>query len=118
VGPRDLALGQLGAVGGNFSAIGSFAARFPGLLPESFGVKMSLFTDFGVIGHVDTNDPTLRQCLATSCIKDNLAFRGSAGISVSWVSPFGPLNIDLGIPFAKTSYDREQIIHFSTGTGF
>jgi outer membrane protein insertion porin family len=117
VGPRDLALGQLGAVGGNFSAIGTFSARFPGLLPESFGVKMALFSDFGVIGHVDTI-PSLRVCAATSCIKDNLAFRGSAGVSMSWVSPFGPLNIDLGIPFAKTTYDREQIIHFSTGTGF
>ncbi|MBV9550899.1 MAG: outer membrane protein assembly factor BamA [Alphaproteobacteria bacterium] len=116
VGPRDLALGQLGAVGGNFSAIGTVAARLPGLLPESFGVNMSLFTDFGTIGHVDTI--TSRACTTTSCLRDNLAFRASAGVSVQWKSPFGPLNIDLGIPFVKAPYDREQIIHFSTGTGF
>jgi len=51
-------------------------------------------------------------------VKDNLAFRGSAGISVSWKSPFGPVQIDLGLPYAKTYYDRPQIIHFSTATGY
>ena len=39
-----------------------------------------------------------------TCIKDNLAFRASAGISVQWKSPFGPVQIDLGLPFVKTKY--------------
>ena len=116
VGPRDLALGRLGAVGGNFSAIGTFAARLPGIFPESFGVNLSLFSDFGTIGHLDTISS--RSCTPSSCVRDNLAFRASAGVSIQWKSPFGPLNIDLGIPFVKAPYDREQIIHFSTGTGF
>jgi len=116
VGPRDLALGRLGAIGGNFSAIGTFSARLPNLFPESFGVNMSLFSDFGTVGHVDTI--ASRACTLTSCVRDNLAFRASAGVSVQWKSPFGPLNIDLGLPFVKAPYDREQIIHFSTGTGF
>jgi outer membrane protein insertion porin family len=116
VGPRDLALGRLGAVGGNFSAIGTIAARLPGLVPDSFGLNLSLFTDFGTIGHLDTISS--RACTPSSCIRDNLAFRASAGVSIQWKSPFGPLNIDLGVPFVKTTYDREQIIHFSTGTGF
>jgi outer membrane protein insertion porin family len=116
VGPRDLALGQLGAVGANFAAIGTLSARLPGLLPESFGVNLALFTDFGTVGHLDSI--TSRACTPTSCVRDNLAFRASAGLSVQWNSPFGPLNVDLGIPFVKAPYDREQIIHFSTGTGF
>jgi outer membrane protein insertion porin family len=115
VGPRDLALGRLGAVGGNLSAIGTISARMPSLFPESFGLNMSLFSDFGTIGHVDS--VFSRACTATSCLRDNLAFRASAGVSVQWKSPFGPLNIDLGIPIVKAPYDREQIIHFSTGTG-
>ena len=116
VGPRDLALGRLGAVGGNFSAIGTLSARLPGLMPESFGVNLALFSDFGAVGHIDSI--STRACTPTSCLRDNLAFRASAGISVQWKSPFGPLNIDLGVPFVKAAYDREQIIHFSTGTGF
>jgi len=93
-----------------------FTARLPSLFPESFGVKMSLFSDFGTVGHLDTI--VSRSCTPSSCIRDNLAFRASAGVSIQWKSPFGPLNIDLGIPFVKSPYDREQIIHFSTGTGF
>ncbi len=53
-----------------------------------------------------------------TCVRDNLAFRASAGISVQWKSPFGPVQIDLGLPYIKTSYDRPQIIHFSTATGY
>jgi len=44
--------------------------------------------------------------------------RASAGLSVGWKSPFGPIQIDFGIPVVKTSYDRPQILHFTAGTGF
>jgi outer membrane protein insertion porin family len=74
---------------------------------------MSLFADFGTIGHVDS--VFSRACTAQSCLRDNLAFRASTGLSIQWKSPFGPLNIDLGIPIVKAPYDREQIIHFSQG---
>jgi len=43
--------------------------------------------------------------------------RASAGLAVAWKSPFGPITIDLGVPFLKTSYDKSQIIYFSAGTG-
>ena len=116
VGPRDIAVNQqVSAVGGNVSAIGTLTAQFPGLFPESFGVDVALFADFGTVGHLD-NIGT-RTCTVTSCLRDNLAFRASAGLSVKWVSPFGPLSVDFGIPIVKAPYDREQIIHFSTGTG-
>jgi NAD(P)H-dependent FMN reductase len=86
-------------------------------------VMLSLFTDFGTMGRLD-NLSGFRQCTgrqysgAGTCVKDNLAFRGSAGVSVTWKSPFGPVQIDLGLPYAKTAYDRPQIIHFSTATGY
>jgi outer membrane protein insertion porin family len=117
VGPRDVSQNeQVSAVGGNVSAIGTASLKFPSLFPESFGVNFGLFADFGTVGHLDTVFG--RTCTVSSCIRDNLAFRASAGLSVGWTSPFGPINIDVGIPLAKTPYDREQIIHFSTGTGF
>jgi outer membrane protein insertion porin family len=117
IGPRDLtAEGKTGAVGGNAYLIGTLAARLPSLLPESYGINLGLFTDFGTLGHLD--NIATRVCTVTSCVKDNLAFRASAGISVQWKSPFGPVQIDLGLPYVKTSYDKEQIIHFSTATGY
>ena len=124
VGPRDtVAPSNTGALGGTVRAIGTAQMRFPALLPESYGVGLSLFTDFGTMGRLD-NLSGFRQCTGArysgvgTCVKDNLAFRGSAGVSVSWKSPFGPVQIDLGLPYAKTAYDRPQIIHFSTATGY
>jgi outer membrane protein insertion porin family len=115
VGPRDIVVsGNQGAVGGNFFAIGTVQAKLPSFLPESYGIEMALFSDFGTVGHLDTALPT---CSLQSCIKDNLALRASAGLAIAWKSPFGPITIDLGIPFLKTSYDRTQIIYFSAGTG-
>jgi len=124
IGPRDIvAPSNTGALGGTVRAIGSAAMRFPSLLPESYGIGLSLFTDFGTMGRLDTLSGP-RICTGAqysgigTCVKDNLAFRGSAGISVQWKSPFGPVQIDLGLPYVKTSYDRPQIIHFSTATGY
>ncbi|HXS08284.1 MAG TPA: outer membrane protein assembly factor BamA [Rhizomicrobium sp.] len=116
IGPRDLdAPLNTGAIGGDVFAIGHLSARLPSLLPESYGVSIAAFTDFGTLGRVDN---VIRACTQTSCVKDNFAFRASAGLSFGWRSPFGPLQIDLGLPYVKTSYDRPQILHFSAGTGF
>ncbi len=123
VGARDIVSpNNYGALGGNAYAIGTLQARFPGLIPESYGINGGLFMDFGTLGHLD-NIGT-RTCTGAqfsgvgSCVKDNLAFRASAGISVQWKSPVGPVQIDLGLPIVKTFYDRPQIIHFSTATGY
>jgi outer membrane protein insertion porin family len=115
VGPRDtIVKGDSGAVGGNFFAIGSIQLKLPSILPESYGVETALFSDFGTVGHLDT---PIKTCTLVSCIKDNLAMRASAGLAVAWKSPFGPITIDLGVPFLKTNYDRTQLIYFSAGTG-
>ncbi|MBV9045598.1 MAG: outer membrane protein assembly factor BamA, partial [Alphaproteobacteria bacterium] len=115
IGPRDTVIqGNGGALGGNFYVIGTGQLKLPNLLPESYGVQMALFTDVGTLGHLDT---PIAACTAISCIRDNLAIRGSAGLAVAWKSPFGPITINFGIPFLKTSYDRPQIIYFSAGTG-
>ena len=122
IGPRDIdAPADQGALGGDVFAIGTLAARMPNLVPASWGVTLGVFTDFGTLGRVDNS---LRICTPNTttsqgtCDKDNLAFRASAGVSLGWQSPFGPLQIDLALPYFKTSYDRGQIIHLSTATGF
>jgi outer membrane protein insertion porin family len=115
IGPRDVDVtGDAGAVGGDFYAIGNAQLRLPGLVPQDYGMDFSLFSDFGTLGHLDRSQ---RICTTTSCIADNLAFRMSAGISVNWKSPFGPVQIDLGVPLLKTYYDKTEFIHFSAGTG-
>ncbi len=114
IGPRDTSYqGDYGALGGDFYAIGTAQARLPDILPSDYGMQFALFSDFGTLGHLDSPF----RGAAYPNIKDNLAFRASAGISVKWKSPFGPVQIDLGIPIAKAPYDKTQFIHFSAGTG-
>ena len=121
IGPRDTAVsGDAGAVGGDFFAIGTAEVRLPDILPADYGMKFSLFSDFGTLGHLDSGVPRFcgTQNGYTSCIKDNLALRMSAGVSIGWKSPFGPVQIDLGVPLLKAPYDKTEFIHFSAGTGY
>jgi outer membrane protein insertion porin family len=121
IGPRDIdAPADQGALGGNVYAIGTLAVRFPNLLPPSWGVNIGLFTDFGTLGKIDT---VIRACTPNTsisqgtCDKDNLALRASGGLSIGWQSPFGPIQVDLAVPYIKTPYDRPQVLHLSTATG-
>jgi outer membrane protein insertion porin family len=115
IGPRDLLTsGDYGAVGGDFYAVGSAQLRLPDYLPAEYGMKFALFSDFGTLGHTSGYS---RTCSSSMCIKDNLAFRASVGVTMSWKSPFGPVQISLGIPLAKAAYDKTEFIHFSAGTG-
>lgn len=115
IGPRDLVTsGDYGAVGGDFYAMGTAQLRLPDYLPAEYGMKFALFSDFGTLGHTSGYS---RTCSSSMCIQDNLAFRASAGITIAWKSPFGPVQISLGIPLAKAKYDKTEFIHFSAGTG-
>ena len=60
---------------------------FPRFVPESWGINLGVFTDFGTLGRVDN---IIRTCTPNTasgqgtCDKDNLAFRATAGISFQW----------------------------------
>jgi len=123
IGPRELHAGPQGAIGGEAFAIGTFDLRLPEFLPADYGVSASLFTDFGTLGHIESQPgiPTCTDLLNKQrkpCIVDNLALRASAGLAIGWKSPFGPVEIDVGLPFLRESYDKSQLIRFSTATGF
>lgn len=121
IGPRELHAGRNSALGGETFAIGTFDLRLPDVLPADYGISASLFTDFGTLGHI-ASQPGLQTCGRVArlvpCIEDDMAFRASGGLALGWKSPFGPLEVDFGLPFVKTSYDKSQIIRFSAGTGF
>jgi outer membrane protein insertion porin family len=50
--------------------------------------------------------------------EDSDAVRASAGVSLIWNSPFGPLRFDFAYPFLKQWYDRSQYFAFGGGTHF
>ncbi|MFC4351492.1 outer membrane protein assembly factor BamA [Fodinicurvata halophila] len=107
IGPRDDGSGD--PLGGNHFAKGTVEFIFPLGLPDEFDVRGRLFSDFGTVWGVDDD---------TDVIGDNRSIRVSVGPGVSWDSPLGLINIDLGFPIQKESYDETQIFNFSFGTQF
>jgi len=51
-------------------------------------------------------------------VQDDLGLRASAGLSVSWKSPLGPLRFDFSRIIKKDFYDRTELFRFSTATSF
>ena len=55
---------------------------------------------------------------AVSQVKDGLGLRASAGLSVGWDSPFGPIQFDFSQILRSEDYDRTETFRFSTSTRF
>jgi outer membrane protein insertion porin family len=120
IGPRDVTPGLGGeALGGKLYAVGAIEETFPNFLPEQYGIHTSAFTQFGALGLLDNVDKRQPGTLVSNpFVKDDVALRVSAGISIYWKSPLGPLRIDLAVPLVKQSYDKTQVFNFSTSTRF
>lgn len=125
------------SIGAKVYGIGTAEIKLPIPLPKEYGIRTSLFSDFGVVGLVDESNKVLNDNLdlwvnpdsgrlcavdpSASCIKpiqDDLALRVTAGVSVSWDSPFGPVRFDFAKVLRKEEYDRTEGFRFSAGTSF
>ena len=107
IGPRDAA--TLDALGGNTFATTSAQISFPLGFPAEFDVTGRTFIDAGTLTGLDETG---------AGILDNASVRASAGFGISYLSPFGPINIDFAVPFLKESYDNTETIRFTFGTRF
>ena len=47
-----------------------------------------------------------------------MLFRSSAGISIHWRSPMGPIRFDLSHIVGSEEYDKTENFRFSTSTQF
>ncbi len=145
IGPRDTSVtDQQDSLGGKAYVIGSAELTIPTFLPEQYGIKAALFSDVGTLGKLDRRDlvyhtgdvncvtPTLPDPTDASltipnlavpgtrntCIRDDLGLRASAGLSIFWKSPMGPIRFDFSQILAKESYDKTETFRFSTNTKF
>lgn len=107
IGPRDSKTDD--ALGGNMFYRGSVEGSFPVGLPKEMGIKGHLFTDFGSLMDIDEDGTDLLE-------EDSL--RASAGVGLSWRSPFGPIRVDLAVPYIKEDFDEEEYFRFDFGTRF
>ena len=123
------------SIGGNFIYTQSTELHFPLPLPADFGLTGRTFVDSGALSGLNVPPNAATSCLATSahihgrtvddhgdtitqCFYDNGGIRVSAGVGISWKSPFGLINIDFGIPLIKQPYDQTQVFKFGFGTRF
>ena len=116
MGPRDLATND--ALGGNFYAVGSVELTVPNGLPEQYGIRTSLFADVGTLGVLDDRYTLGTNGLPDTTIVDDLSLRASAGVSVHWRSPMGPIRFDFSQILSEEEYDRTETFRFSTSTQF
>jgi outer membrane protein insertion porin family len=107
VGPRDKETGDL--LGGLRYYKGTAELLFPSGLPNEFGLKWSVFTDFGSLWH--SGDPS-NDVLGTPAI------RVSAGFGLSWSTPLGPIRLDFAWHVVKQKQDATRVFLFSIGPRF
>lgn len=112
IGPRDVSTKD--ALGGNAYAIGTLELSLPNGLPEEYGIQTALFTDFGTTGVVDDVYKRYSNGSVNPNVRDDLSLRASAGLSIKWKSPMGPVQFDLSQILAKEDYDRTETFRFST----
>ena len=127
------------ALGGNAFALASTEVSFPLGISSLLG---SVFLEAGTVGLLDEADqfnvitgfaadgPSDLFTVGSSCegitvagvfcqrTEDGLDPRVTAGVSVFWESPFGPIRFDFTKPLVKQPFDDRKSFQFTTRTRF
>jgi outer membrane protein insertion porin family len=112
VGPHATSTGD--SLGGRFIWTDTSEVRFPLPVSKDLGLSGRFFVDVGALSGIN-------QLIVSGQrvpIIDDASPRVGTGFGISWKTPFGLLNIDLGIPVIKKAYDQTQIFRFGFGTRF
>ena len=128
-----------GALGGNAFALANAEVSFPLGIASLLG---SVFVEAGTVGLLDESDqfnvitgfadggPSDLFNVGDSCegimvagvfcerTEDGLDPRVTAGISIFWESPFGPIRFDFTKPIVQQPYDDRKSFQFTTRTRF
>ncbi len=91
------------AVGGSKKILGNAEILFPvpGMTNDK-SIRLSAFIDTGLVGEAYTFSE----------------LRASAGLGITWVSPFGPIKISVANAFRKQPGDTTQRLQFTFGQQF
>ena len=78
-------------------------------MPDDLGLSGLAFIDIGSIYNTNSSG---------SLVKDENTLRASAGVGLTWISPFGPVKFFLTRAILKENYDKKEIFRFSFGTTY
>jgi outer membrane protein insertion porin family len=109
IGPRDADTDD--ALGGEIFYASSLQLAFPLGLPQELDIRGRVFTDVG-------SSWQMAEQGNGDIVDDSSAPRLSVGTGLTWVSPFGPLGIDLGFALIKENFDETEILRLNFGTRF
>ena len=121
-GPRDTSTDS--ALGGTTFYGVTAEVRFPlPLVPDDLGMSGAFFVDAGTLFGTNKTTRALNGTIdpitnLPITIVDDASIRVSAGTSLLWNSPLGPLRADFGFAILKESYDKEQLFRFGASTKF
>ena len=93
------------ALGGDFKVSGGIELAIPTPFTQGSGSRIALFVD---VGNVYENYKAF----------DASLLRASAGLSITWQAPVGPIIMNFAVPLREEYGDRTQNIQFSFGTTF
>lgn len=110
VGPRDLTVANLDALGGNYFAVTRLEAEFPLGLPVEYGMTGGVFLDIGSVWGLDNTNG--------GAVDDSMHLRSAIGFSIFWDTQIGPLRFNFSKAIKKESYDREQRFDLTISTRF
>ena len=103
IGPKD---GD-NHIGGNYSAYTSVSSTVPNPLPDKWNANSVIFFDAGNVWGVDYDSS-----------KDSDKIRSSAGLSLDWISPVGPLSFVFAQTLSSADGDLEESFSFQIGSSF
>ncbi len=118
-------IGTRDSIGGNAIVAGSLSLIVPTpFASEGYenSLRTSIFLDAGSLW--DTNydpdaiGPCLGKCENIYDFSDPSEYRMSAGVTLVWVSPMGPIAFSLAEPIRKKRGDRTELLTFSLGRTF
>ncbi|MEM8813554.1 MAG: BamA/TamA family outer membrane protein, partial [Pseudomonadota bacterium] len=114
IGPRDALTDD--PLGGRIFLAGTAEVIFPmPLIPKEIGLTAAVFAD---VGTLYDPDPASTTALGVTVLGDDASIRASAGFSILWESPLGPLRADIGFPLLDETFDEKQVFRIGGGTQF
>jgi len=111
LGPRidDGGANQDDPIGGDLKIVGSAELIFPvPFIKDKNAWRFSTFVDGGNVFGSGPDDEEFAL--------DNIRF--SAGVGVTWLSPFGALSVSVAAPFNDQDDDETKSFQFNFGSGF
>jgi len=122
VGTTDCTFGDL--LGGDKAAVVNAELLFP--IAEQYGLRGVAFFDLGnsfgvscAATSTTNSDTTTTTVTKSDCVNTGFKLsdlRKSVGVGARWLSPFGPLRVELGFPLNKRPGDETSMLGFSIGS--